>query len=140
MTSFFGSLFVLAIVVFVIKYRDQIEARIAANIVQIIRTVGIIAILFGTLDLAGTLAGRAYRAVVPLTSGMQDSSGRDFGGHSTFETKQSEYMYEFANVVEEFSQAQSRQRLQLNVIIICFGTFLVAYGLRQSNQSGNLVP
>ena len=131
--SFFGFLLLVVLIIVYFRYRAQIETWLVANIVRVIHVVGITAILLGSLDLVGTLTDQCYRAVSPLTEMMQIHSNDDYGrGHS--ETNKSKYMHDFAEVVEVFGRVQLRQRFQLNVIIICFGTFLVAYSSRRERQ------
>ena len=142
MPSIFGFVLFLAIIggsiAVVFKYRNQIKAlfdTVDSLSVLIIRVVGIIAICFGSLDIVGTLSGLAHRDVYASSYGMRQYSGNTYGSVSTpndVETNKSRYMYEFANVTGEFGRAQLWQRLQLDIIIICFGAFLVAYGSRRT--------
>jgi len=116
----------------VILFRDQIKALFASiGQSSFVCVVGVIAICFGTLDLVGTLAGLGSRDVYPSSYSMRLSSNKTYGGataRNDVDTDKSKYMYEFANVIEESGRAQLWQRLQLNIIILCAGAFLVAFG------------
>ena len=100
-------------------------------------TIGIIALCFGLLDIVGTLGGLGYRTVNQLTWGMQYHSNNVYGSgtaRNDVETDRSKYMYEFANVVEAFGRAQLWQRLQFDIVVICLGSFLVAYHNRKGES------
>ena len=94
-------------------------------------TIGIIAICFGLLDIGGTLVGlgNGYMS----SWGMRYHSNKTYGSISNrndVDSDKSEYLYEYAVLLEKFGRSQLWQRFQLDVIVICFGSFLVAYGSR----------
>ena len=110
--------------------------------------IGVIVICFGLLDIAGALITLGATAadlnvfrVYPSIWKMQIYSNNTYGGASArndVDSDKSKYMYEFANVIEKFGRGQLWQRFQFDIIIICFGSFLVAYDSRRGQPTENL--
>ena len=95
--------------------------------------VGIIAICIGVIDFGVSLGESPWWS----TREMQRNSGHTFGSPSNrndVETYKSRYMQGYAIFSSALLSTQLGQRRALNVIVICFGTFLVAYGSRREKR------
>jgi len=104
--------------------------------------LGAIVILFGFGDFIATLVELSnipYFPHIPGIAAMQNSSGVTYGTYSNrndVESNKSGYMRGLADFIDKFSEkhlevqakqlkAQLRQRLLLDLIVVCFGTLVL---------------
>ena len=98
-------------------------------------TIGIIVICFGSLDITGTLVGlgNGYMS----SRDMRYHANKTYGGYSArndVDSDKSQYLYEYAVLMERFGRTLLWQRLQFDIILVCFGSFLVAYHNRKGTS------
>ena len=129
------------------RKHDTLGMAIAARLGMI----GMLAVAFGLFDIVGTLLELVFVPRSPtqqVESSMANLAEKSLENYSDLdgaEANESNYMYECVRYMENFRldhfMGQLRQvlsllwhQVQLDIIIICVGAFLVTYDLRPCSK------
>ena len=104
------------------QYQSSFKGSCSGTFVGLI---GVIVVCLAMFDMLSAKIQEGSRETALMQSYSNNTYG-SFSAPNDVETNKSKYMYELAIAIEKHLKMQSAQRLQLDIILICFGSLLFA--------------